>query len=163
MTCVGFYLEKMQNMSYIGDAVCDKILHWKRPVIVSFIDHVDRIHDLVGYINKGYLRCDLEMRVPKERAIMNSFFRHECATLRKEYAKTHNRVVGPIDTFKSEMSTLEDADRGSVTYSAAMANFARQEEKAREARGEIPALRSRNTNRGRDNRRGNNRQPCSRG
>ena len=23
-TCIGFYLEKIQNVSYIGDAVCDK-------------------------------------------------------------------------------------------------------------------------------------------
>ena len=98
------------------------------------------------------------MEVPKERAIMNALFCHECATLRKEYDKKRKRVVGPIDTFKSEMSTLEDADRGSVTYSAAMANYARQEEKAREARGEIPELRSRNKNCGRDNRRSNNRQ-----
>ena len=53
------------------------------------------------------------------------------------------------------MSTREDADRGPITYSAAMANYARQEKKAREARGEIPTLHSRNTNRGCDNRRGN--------
>ena len=99
------------------------------------------------------------MEVPKNRAIMNALFRHECSTLRKEYAKTHKRVVGLIDLFKSDMSTLEDADRGSATYIAAMANYRRQEEKAREATGEIPALRSRNTNRGRDTRRGNNRQP----
>ena len=99
------------------------------------------------------------MEVPKERAIMNALFCHECATLHKEYAKTHKRVVGPIDTFKSEIFTLEDADRGSVTYTAAMANYARQEEKARQARGEIPALHSRNTNCGRDNRRGNNHKP----
>ena len=26
MVCVGLYLEKMQNMSFIGDAACDKIL-----------------------------------------------------------------------------------------------------------------------------------------
>ena len=57
MTCVGFYLEKMQNMAYIGDAVCDKILRWKRPVTVSFINHVDRIYELVNYITQGYLRC----------------------------------------------------------------------------------------------------------
>ena len=94
---------------------------------------------------------------------MNALFRHECATLRKEYAKTHKRIMGPIDNFKSEMSTIEDTDRGSVTYSAAMATYARQEKKAREARGEIPALSSRNTNRRRDNRRGNNRQPYNRG
>ena len=133
MTCVGLYLEKMQNTSYIGDAVRDKILHWKRPVVVPFIDHVDRIYELIGYINKGYLRCDPEMEVSKGRVIMNTLFRHECSTLRKEYAKTHKRVVGPIDVFKSDMSTLEDANRGSATYLAAMANYKRQEEKAREA------------------------------
>ena len=56
------------------------------------------------------------MEVPKERAIINTPFRHECSTLRKKYNKTHTRVVGPIDTFKSDMSALEDTDRGSVTY-----------------------------------------------
>ena len=147
MKCVGLYLERMQKTSYIGDAVCDKIMRWKRPVVVPFIDHVDRIYELIGYINKGYLRCDPEMEVPKDCAIMNALFRHECSTFRKEYAKTHKRVVGPIDVFKSDMSTLEDADRGSFTYTATMANYA-----SREARGEIPALRLRNTNRGRDNR-----------
>ena len=60
-----FYLEKIQNMAYIGDAVCDKILHWKRPVTVPFIDHVDRIYELVDYINKGYLRRDPEMKCQK--------------------------------------------------------------------------------------------------
>ena len=70
---------------------------------------------------------------------MNALFRNECATLRKEYAKTYKRPVGPIDSFKSEMFTLEDANRGSVTYLVAMVNYARKEEKAREARSEIPA------------------------
>ena len=87
----------------------------------------------------------------------------KCATIRKEYAKTHKRLVGPIENFKSEMSTLEDADRISVTYQASMANYVKQEAKAREPRGEIPAPSSRNTNRGRDNRRDNNRQPYNRG
>ena len=61
--CVGFYLEKIQNMAYIGDAVCDKILHWKRPVTVSFIDHIDLIYELVNYITQGYLHCDTDMEV----------------------------------------------------------------------------------------------------
>ena len=78
---------------------------------------------------------------------MNALFRNECATLRKEYAKTYKRPVGPIDSFKSEMFTLEDANRGSVTYLVAMVNYARKEEKAREARDEIPARSSRNKNR----------------
>ena len=77
MTCVGLYLEKMQNTFYIGDAVHGKTLRWKRPVVVSFIDHVNHIYELVGYINKGYLRCDPEMEVPKDHVIMNALFCHE--------------------------------------------------------------------------------------
>ena len=90
---------------------------------------------------------------------MNALYRMECAPIRKEYAKTHKRPEGPIDNFKSEMSILEDADRGSVTHQADLANYSKQEAKAREAAGDIRALSSRNTNRGRDN----NRQPYNRG
>ena len=43
----------------------------------------------------------------------------ECASIHKVYAKTHKRPEGPIDHFKSEMPTLEDADKGSFTHSAA--------------------------------------------
>ena len=113
--CTRFYIEKMQNMSYIGDAVCGKILRWKHPVTVSFINHVDRIYELLRYIKESYLRCDTDMDVPNKRVIMNALYRMECAPIRKKYAKTRKRPEGPIDNFKSEMSTLEDADRGSVT------------------------------------------------
>ena len=108
----------MQNMSYIGDAICDKILRWKRPVTVSFIDYVDRNYELVNYINQGYVRCDTDMDVPKERPLMNALYRMECAPIRKKYAKTRKRPEGPIGNFKSNMYTLEDADRGSVTSSS---------------------------------------------
>ena len=128
----------MQNMSFIGDAVCDKILHSKRPVVVSFINHANRIYELLGYVNEGYLRCSPDMVKPGERSIMNALFHNECRPLRTEYAKTHKQVLGPIDVFKSEISTLEDADRGSVTHQAALANYRKQEQRSRqEASGEI--------------------------
>ena len=114
--CYGFYIEMMQNISYIGDKICDKILRWKHPVTVSFIDRVDRIYELVNYINQDYVRCYTDMDVPKERALMNALYRMECAPIRKEYVKPHKRPEGPIDKFKSKMSTLEDADRGSVAH-----------------------------------------------
>ena len=41
--------------------------------------------------------------------------------------KTHKRPEGPIDHFKSEISTLEDADKGSATHRAAMENYANLE------------------------------------
>ena len=138
MSCVGMYLEKLQNMSFIGDAVYFKILRWKRPVNVSFIDFVDRIYELLGYVKDGYLRCSKDMKEPGERAIMNALFKNECRPLCLEYAKTHKQIKGPIDTFKSEMSTLEDADKGSATHQAAIANYRRQElEAKRKASGEL--------------------------
>ena len=115
--------------------MCDKILCWKRPVNISFIDFVDRILELVGYVNEGYLRCSPDMVMPGERSIMNALFKNECRPLRMEYTKTHKQITGPIDVFKSEISTLEDADRGSVTHQTALANYRRQEQNAREANG----------------------------
>ena len=79
-----------------------KILCWKRPVTVSFIDHVDRIYELISYITQGYLRCDKDMDVPKECAIMNALYRNECAVICKEYAKIHKCPEGPVDNFKSD-------------------------------------------------------------
>ena len=143
----------MQNMSYIGDAINNKILRLKRPVTVP-IDHLDQIYEWISYITEGYLCC--ETNVPNDCAIMNAVYRMECAPIRTEYAKTHKRPEGPISHFRSEISTLEDADKGSVTHSAVMENYARQEAKAREAgSGKVPA---RNTKLGRD-RCDNNRQP----
>ena len=93
----------MQNMSYIGDAINNKILRLKRPVTVP-IDHLDQIYEWIGYITEGYLCC--ETNVPNDCAIMNAVYRMECAPIRTEYAKTHKRPEGPIDHFKSEMSPL---------------------------------------------------------
>ena len=81
---IRFYIEKMQNMAYIGDALNDKILRIKRPVTVSFINHVDRLYEWISYIKEGYLRCETD--IPNERAIMNFVYRMKCAPIRKEYA-----------------------------------------------------------------------------
>ena len=51
--CSRFYIEKMQNMSFIGDTICDKILHLKRPVTVSIIGHLDQIYEWISYITVG--------------------------------------------------------------------------------------------------------------
>ena len=45
---IRFYIEKMQNMAYIGDAVNDKILRIKRLAAVSFIDHIDRLYEWIS-------------------------------------------------------------------------------------------------------------------
>ena len=146
--CIRFYIEKMQNIAYIGDAVNDKILRLKRPVTVSFIDHVDQIYERISYIKEGFLRCETD--VPNECAIMNAIYRMGCDPIRKEYTKTHKCPDGPIDHFKSEMSALEDADKGSATHRVAMEKYAKLE-KARAVQVMGDRISARNTQHGRDN------------
>ena len=116
-------------MTYIGDAVNDKILCIKRQVTFSFMDHTDQIQEWIGYIREGCL-CH-ETDIPNEHAIMNTLYCNECATIRKNYVKTHKRPEGPLDMFKNEMS------KNSITYRAAMENYAKLEQtRACQARGE---------------------------
>ena len=56
---------------------------------------------------------------------MNALFRYECKTPHKKYGKTHKHVVGPIDNFKSEITILDNADRGSITHQTALAKYKR--------------------------------------
>ena len=124
-------------MSYIGDAVNDKILRIKRPVIVSFIGHVDRLYEWISYIREGYLRLRHETDISNERGIVKAIYCNECDPMGKDYTKTHKRPEGPMDHFKNEMSTIEDADKSFATHRAAMEKYAKLEQaKARQARGE---------------------------
>ena len=109
------------------------------------------------YIREGYLR-HAETDILNECGIMNAVYRNECAPMRNDYAKTHKRPERPMNHIKNEMSTIEDADKGSATHRAAMENYAKLEQaKARQARGERPP--ARHPQQGRDN----NRKPFNGG
>ena len=115
----------------------DKILRIKRPVIVSFIGHVDRLYEWISYIREGCLRLRHETDISNERGIVKAIYCNECDPMGKDYTKTHKRPEGPMDHFKNEMSTIEDADKSFATHRAAMEKYAKLEQaKARQARGE---------------------------
>ena len=132
--CVRFYIEKNQNMTFIGDAVNDKIL---------CIQSLFPSWTILTESKSGSATSEKDIyvirriHIPNERAIMNALYYNECATMRRDCAKTHKRSEGPIDNFKNEVFTIENADKGSVTYRAVMENYAKLgENRACQARGE---------------------------
>jgi hypothetical protein len=73
-TCVRYYLEKMAGMKYIGDYIIHQVLTWKRPIVVSFNDCVDRSTLLLSYMQEGQLRTEEPM--PNNRQLMNAYYRN---------------------------------------------------------------------------------------
>ena len=116
--CIAFYFEKMAGMQYIGDHVIHQVLSWKRPIVVSFNDYVDRSELLLSYITQGQLRISTSM--PNPQQLMNSYFRNQPKSIRSAYAIRELRPNGSMEVFKNTMTAIEDSAKHTEAYKNAL-------------------------------------------
>ena len=93
----------------------------KRPIVVSFNDYVDCSTLLLSYITDGFVRCKETM--PSDWQLMNVFYRNHPKGMQMIYAQRHKRPEGPMDSFKSEMSSIEDSDHRSESYNNVLSQY----------------------------------------
>jgi hypothetical protein len=116
--CVVFYFEKMAGMKFIGDHIIHQVLTWKRPIVVSFNDYVDRSTLLLSYITEGQIRTVTPM--PNDQQLMNAYFRNQPKSMRATYTLRELRPEGTMEVFKNAMTAIEDTAKNTESYKNAM-------------------------------------------
>ena len=136
-TCIRFYSEKMEGIQFIGDHVIHQVLTWKRPIVVSFNDYVDRSTLLLSYITESHIRTSTPM--PNPQQLMNAYFRNQPKSMRSVYAIRELHPVGTMEVFKNAMTTIEDSAKHTEPYKNALQQYRSSAAKAAAIkRGETP-------------------------
>lgn len=70
-----YYLQKLDQMTFIGEAVIHRSLTWEKSVVMTTTEFVDRIMVMMSYLDAGKAYLRYAVAIPSHQQIKDAVYR----------------------------------------------------------------------------------------